>query len=65
MTPAALGLLLLAACLHAGWNFRLKRCQHVKKASIVFSKHLRFLHSTVNIFCVACHFYYVAHFVPQ
>lgn len=27
MTPAALGLLLLAACLHAGWNFRLKRCQ--------------------------------------
>ncbi|MBN9414357.1 MAG: EamA family transporter [Candidatus Eremiobacteraeota bacterium] len=27
MTPAALGLLLVAACLHAGWNFRLKRCQ--------------------------------------
>lgn len=27
MTPVALGLLLLAACLHAGWNFRLKRCQ--------------------------------------
>lgn len=26
MTPAALGLLLMAACLHAGWNFRLKRC---------------------------------------
>ena len=27
MTPVALGLLLVAACLHAGWNFRLKRCQ--------------------------------------
>lgn len=27
MTPAALALLLVAACLHAGWNFRLKRCQ--------------------------------------
>lgn len=27
MTPVALGLLLVAACLHAGWNFRLKGCQ--------------------------------------
>ncbi|MFN8607910.1 MAG: EamA family transporter [Vulcanimicrobiota bacterium] len=27
MTPKALALLLVAACLHAGWNFRLKRCQ--------------------------------------
>ena len=27
MTPEALVLLLLAAWLHAGWNFRLKRCQ--------------------------------------
>ncbi len=27
MTPVALVLLLIAACLHAGWNFRLKGCQ--------------------------------------